>query len=99
MKKSALDCGVMRIVSLLPAATEIAGALGLMQNVVGVSHECDFPGEANALPRVTHCPVHNIGLASHEIEQWVRNALHESGTIYQIDEGLLRDLRPDVILT
>jgi len=90
---------VIRIVSLLPAATEIAAALGLMEQVVGVSHECDFPEEANARPRVTHCPAHNAGLASGEVDQWVRRALHDNGTIYTIDEPLLRELRPDVILT
>ena len=89
----------MRIVSLLPAATEIAAALGLMDQVVGVSHECDFPNEANERPRVTHCPVHNAGLASREVDEWVRRALRENGTIYTIDEPLLRKLQPDVILT
>ena len=79
-----------RIVSLLPAATEIAAALGLMDQVVGVSHECDFPSEANQRPRVTHCPVHNPGLTSREVDEWVRRALHENGTIYTIDEPLLR---------
>src|SRR5213083_240158 len=88
-----------RIVSLLPAATEIAAALGLMDQVVGVSHECDFPHEANQRPRVTHCPVHDIGLTSREVDTWVRRALRESSTIYAIDESLLRKLRPDVILT
>ena len=88
-----------RIISLLPAATEIAAALGLMEDVVGVSHECDFPKEANARPRVTHCPVHNAGLTSVEVDQWVRRALQDKGTIYTIDEPLLRELRPDVILT
>jgi len=83
----------------LPAATEITAALGLMEQVVGVSHECDFPKEANARPRVTHCPVHNAGLASGEVDQWVRRALRDNGTIYTIDEPLLRELRPDVILT
>jgi iron complex transport system substrate-binding protein len=90
---------VKRIVSLLPAATEIAAALGLMDQVVGVSHECDFPDEANARPRVTHCPAHNAGLTSREVDEWVRPALREDGTIYTIDEPLLRRLRPDVILT
>jgi iron complex transport system substrate-binding protein len=90
---------VLRIVSLLPAATEIAAALGLMDQVVGVSHECDFPEVANARPRVTHCPVHNAGLTSGEVDQWVRQALGDNGTIYTIDELLLRELRPDVILT
>jgi iron complex transport system substrate-binding protein len=88
-----------RIVSLLPAATEIAAALGLMGDVVGVSHECDFPDEANACPRVTRCPIHSAGLTSREVDTWVRRALRENGSIYTIDEQLLRDLRPDVILT
>jgi iron complex transport system substrate-binding protein len=88
-----------RIVSLLPAGTEIAGALGLMEEVVGVSHECDFPAEANARPRVTHCPIHNSGRSSKEVDAWVRRALQENGTIYTIDEPLLRELQPDVILT
>ena len=88
-----------RIVSLLPAATEIAATLGLMDQVIGVSHECDFPAEANRRPRVTRCPVHNAGLTSREMDEWVRRALRENGTIYSIDEPLLRSLRPDVILT
>jgi iron complex transport system substrate-binding protein len=88
-----------RIVSLLPAATEIAAALGLIDDMVGVSHECDFPEEANTRPRVTRCPVHNAGLTSKEVDEWVRRALRDNGTIYTIDEPLLRKLRPDVILT
>ena len=88
-----------RIVSLLPAATEIAATLGLMDQVIGVSHECDFPAEANRRPRVTRCPVHNAGLTSREMDEWVRRALRENGTIYSIDEPLLRSLRPDVIFT
>jgi iron complex transport system substrate-binding protein len=90
---------VSRIVSLVPAATEIVAALELMDGVVGVSHECDFPAEANARPRVTHCPVHHAGLSSAAVDEWVRHALREQGTIYTIDEPLLRELRPDVILT
>jgi iron complex transport system substrate-binding protein len=90
---------VKRIVSLLPAATEIAAALGLMDQVVGVSHECDFPDEANQRPRITHCPVHNAGLTSRDVNEWVRHALREDGSVYTIDEPLLRKLQPDVILT
>ena len=88
-----------RIVSLLPAATEIAAALGLMDQVIGVSHECDFPNEANERPRVTRCAVHGAELASRDVDEWVRRALHDNGTIYTIDERLLRKLQPDVILT
>ena len=88
-----------RIVSLLPAATEIAAALGLMDQIVGVSHECDFPLEVNQRPRVTRCPIHDAGLTSREVDARVRRALRENGTIYAIDEPLLRKLRADVILT
>ena len=84
-KMYGLECD--RIVSLLPAATEIAAALGLMDQVVGVSHECDFPEQANERPRVTHCPVHDANMASREVDEWVRRALHENGTIYTIDEA------------
>lgn len=88
-----------RIVSLLPAATEIAAALGLMDQVVGVSHECDFPEQASQRPRVTRCPIYGGGLTSAEVDDRVRRALRENGTIYAIDEPLLRTLQPDVILT
>ena len=88
-----------RIVSLLPAATEIAAALGLMEQLVGVSHECDFPASANQRPRVTRSPLHRAGLTSKEVDEAVRRACREHGTLYMIDEPLLRQLRPDVILT
>jgi len=90
---------VHRIVSLLPAATEIAAALELIDQVVGVSHECDFPEQASQRPRITHCPIHDAGLMSVDVDEWVRRALRENGTIYTIDEPLLRKLQPDVILT
>src|SRR5437762_12038740 len=70
-----------------------------MDQVVGVSHECDFPNDANERPRVTRCAVHGGELASRDVDEWVRRALHDNGTIYTIDERLLRKLQPDVILT
>jgi iron complex transport system substrate-binding protein len=89
-----------RFFFIFTATTEIAAALGLMDQVVGVSHECNFPHEVNQRPRVTRCPIHeNAGLTSREVDAWVRRTLRESGTIYAIDESLLRQLRPDVILT
>ena len=88
-----------RVVSLLPAATEIVGALGLMDCLVGVSHECEYPPEARAKPRVTHCDLHGSGLPSAEIDRRVRETLAATGTLYTLDEPLLRRLRPDVILT
>jgi iron complex transport system substrate-binding protein len=89
----------MRVVSLLPAATEIAGALGLMDCLVGVSHECDYPPAANEKPRVTHSEIHEAGLPSGEVDRWVRETLAARGSLYTMDEPLLRQLKPDVILT
>lgn len=82
-----------------------------MDELVGVSHECDFPNEANVRPRVTRLrmdatarqaqlsPSIQAGMTSRQVDEWVRRALREQGTIYTIDELLLRELRPDVILT
>lgn len=89
----------MRVVSLLPAATEIVGALGVLDQLVAVSHECDYPPEVNAKPRATHCPIHGTGLPSAEVDRWVTRALETDGSLYTLDEALLRRLEPDVILT
>jgi iron complex transport system substrate-binding protein len=88
----------MRIVSLLPAATEIVAALGLTDALVGVSHECDFPPEVAAKPRVTRSPIHS-GLPSAEIDARVKASLDATGELYTLDEALLARLRPDVLLT
>jgi iron complex transport system substrate-binding protein len=90
---------MIRTVSLLPAATEIVGALGLMDQLVAVSHECDYPEEANHRPRVTHCEIHNKGLPSDAIDRWVAEQLQSHGTLYTLDETKLRELAPDLILT
>jgi iron complex transport system substrate-binding protein len=89
----------MRVVSLLPAATEIVASLGRLDDLVGVSHECDYPPEVNNKPRVTHCPIYGKGLPSAEIDRWVRESLSSTGTLYSLDEQLMRELRPDIILT
>lgn len=88
-----------RVISLLPAATEIVASLGMLDSLVGVSHECDYPVEVNRKPRVTHCEIHGAGLPSAEIDRWVRDRLRASGTLYTMDEDLVRRLRPDAILT
>lgn len=67
--------------------------------LVGVSHECDFPADVRHKPRVTRCDLHDSGLPSEEIDRRVRETLHATGTLYTLDEPLLRELRPDVILT
>ncbi len=89
----------MRVVSLLPAATEIVAALGQLDQLVGISHECDYPPAATVRPRLTRCAIHNADQSSEDIDRWVRETLAAGGTLYSIDESLLRDLAPDVILT
>ena len=88
----------MRIVSLVPHATELLFALGLGGEVVAVTHECDFPGAARALPRVTRDKL-PAGLSAAGIDAAVRAATTDSGSIYELDEQALRDLKPDLIVT
>src|SRR5262249_22072661 len=90
---------MIRAVSLLPAATEIVGALGLMDQLLAVSHECDYPEEAIHRPRVTHCEIYGKGLPSDVIDHWVSEQLQSHGTLYTLDEAKLRELAPDLILT
>lgn len=89
----------MRVVSLLPAATEIVAALGFGDSLMGVSHECNYPVEVNGKPCVTHCEVYGKDLPSAEVDRWVNQALSSNGTLYTLDEPLLRSLEPDVIVT
>ena len=89
----------MRIVSFLPAATEMAFALGLDDAIVGVSHECDFPAAARSRPVVVHNAVSLAALSPSEIDSTVARTLRETGSLYAVDEGLLRSLAPDLILT
>lgn len=88
----------MRIVSLLPSATELAFSLGLGDDVVGVSHECDFPPEARTRPTVVHCAIPLDDLTPAEIDSAVSTQLRVGGSIYTIDTELLRALEPDLIL-
>ena len=84
---------------MLPAATEIVGALGLMDQLLAVSHECDYPEEANRRPRITSCEIHGKGLPSAEVDRWVSERLRTHGSLYTLDEELLRGLAPGLILT
>ncbi len=88
----------LRIVSLLPSATEIAVALGLAGNIVGRSHECDYPPEIVALPVLTASKL-TKGMNSAEIEIGVQQIVQQGLSVYEVDAPLLRMLRPDVILT
>jgi iron complex transport system substrate-binding protein len=88
----------MRILSLLPSATEIVYALGLGDDLVGVSHECDFPEDAKRKPIVSTSDL-STALHSDEIHSVVSEHHHSSHSLYRIDEQLLKQLDPEVILT
>lgn len=87
-----------RVVSLIASSTELVVALGCQSMLVGRSHECDYPGSVKDLPCCT-TPRIQIGGSSGEIDQEVRSLIEESLSIYQVDVDLLRELRPDLILT
>lgn len=88
----------MRIVSLVPSATEMLFALGLGADVIAVTHECDFPPAASELPRVTR-DVLPGGLTSAQIDAAVKERTLAGESIYELDTELLSDLRPDLIVT
>ncbi len=88
----------MRIVSLVPHATELLFALGLGSEVIAVTHECDFPPEARELPKVTRDALAG-GLSAAEIDAAVRERTERGEAIYELDREMLSDLRPDLIVT
>lgn len=88
----------MRVVSLLPAATEIACAIGARDRLVAVSHECDWPPDLDGLPRITSTPI-DTSLPSAGIDAAVRAAVADGRPLFGVDAAALRELRPDVILT
>src|SRR6266576_1720609 len=87
----------MRIVSLLPAATEIVAALGAIERLVGVSHECDFPPEVRSLPRVTRTRV-DPALPSGAIDRAMVEAKRTGVPPVEVDVDLVAHLRPDVLI-
>src|SRR3984885_11373932 len=88
----------MRIVSLVPHATELLFALGLGEDVVAVTHECDYPLEALQRPRVTR-DVLEGGLSAAEIDAAVRERTLEGQAIYELDRAALEQLEPELIVT
>jgi iron complex transport system substrate-binding protein len=88
----------MRIVSLVPSATETLFALGLGPDVIAVTHECDYPEAARELPKITR-DVLPAGLSTREIDAAVKERTLAGESIYELDDELLRDLRPDLIVT
>jgi iron complex transport system substrate-binding protein len=88
----------MRIVSLVPHATELLFELDLGPQVIAVTHECDYPPEALALPKITADAL-APGLSSAEIDAAVRERTQAGESIYELDTKLLRELEPDLIVT
>lgn len=88
----------MKIVSLLPSATEILFAIGAEGEVVGVTHECDYPARAASLPHLTSSALPSVARAA-DIDRHVRNYLHAGSSLYHLDADLLERLQPDLIVT
>ena len=88
----------MRIVSLVPSATEMLFALGAGPDLIAVTHECDYPPAARELPKVTR-DVLPAGMTSGQIDAAVKERTLTGESIYELDAELLHDLRPDLIVT
>jgi len=88
----------MRIASLVPSATEMLFAVGLGDGVVGVTHECDYPPRARQLPHLTRTVLPE-GLDAGEIDTAVKATVAEGRALYELDEELLAELAPDLIVT
>jgi iron complex transport system substrate-binding protein len=88
-----------RIVSFLPSATEMAYALGLGDSLVGITHECDYPPEVKSKPVVVRNVLPIETMTQSEIDRAVAERIRSGESLYQIDEQLLRELAPDLILT
>jgi iron complex transport system substrate-binding protein len=89
----------VRIVSLLPSATEILFALGLGPQIVAVTDECTYPPEAASLPVVSRCVLAGESLTPSEIDARVSDVERSGESLYSIDAAMLEELRPDVIVT
>ena len=88
----------MRIASLLPSATETLFAMGLGDQVVAVTHECDYPPEAAQLPVVTRSVFDLLNRSSAEIEDAVAMAARDGASLYEVDTEAIRALRPDMVV-
>jgi iron complex transport system substrate-binding protein len=88
----------MRIVSLVPSATEMLFALGVGSDVIAVTHECDYPPAVRELPKITR-DVLEPGLSAAQIDAAVKERTLAGQSIYELDTETLHDLRPDLIVT
>lgn len=96
--RSGYGSASVRVISLLPSATEIVCALGAASDLVGISHECDYPEEIRGRPVLTSARV-DVGGSSRQIDAAVRAVVHDALSIYTVDEARLAQLEPDVIVT
>ena len=88
-----------QIVSFLPSATEMACALGLSEQLVGITHECDYPPEVKGKPIVVRKALPIETMSQREIDIAVSQRMEEGRSLYEVDEKLLQQLAPDLILT
>jgi len=89
----------MRIVSFLPAATEIVCALGLEESLVGISHECDFPAQVRSKPVVVRSAKDTSVMTPSEVDRYVSETLRSGQSLYEVDAEKLIELQPDLIIT
>jgi len=89
----------MRIASLLPSATEIVYELGLGDELIAVSHDCDYPPEVEKKVRLTAIDIDPARSSSREINDWVASKVHTGSSVYHIDQSALTKANPDLILT
>lgn len=90
---------VMRIVSLLPSATDMIADLGLLDSLVGISEDCNWPPEVLSKPVVARTRIDVSGLTSAQIDQIVTASQSESHSLYAVDADLMNQLRPDLVIT
>lgn len=89
----------LRIVSFLPSATEMTCALGLSDRLMGITHECDYPSGIKGKPVVVRSVLPTEEMSQQEIDSAVAERLRNGLSLYQVDESLMRDIAPDLILT
>ena len=89
---------ITKIITLIPSATEIISFLGLDSQLVGVSHECDFPEKVKSLKKLTKTDI-KTNVSSYNIHLQIEKILKNSLSVYKVDENSLKYLNPDVIIT
>lgn len=89
----------MRIMSFLPSATEMVYALGLGDQLVGITHECDFPPEAKSKPVAVRSVIDTKSLSAPQIDEAVSRTLKAGQSLYAVDEEMLKRVAPDLVLT